>query len=89
MVLADGEVIEAADLPNQIVGSSAPLRAVEAALEGLAFAEARERAVEAFERSFLTAALERHAGNVSQTARDGLHRQSLQKKLRQLEIGRE
>lgn len=90
VVLADGEVIEAADLPTQIVGSSAPLRPVEAALEGLAFAEARERAVEAFERSFLSAALERHAGNVSQTARDvGLHRQSLQKKLRQLEIGRE
>lgn len=35
-------------------------------------------------------ALERHAGNVSQTAWGlGLHRQSLQKKLRQLGIERE
>jgi ActR/RegA family two-component response regulator len=42
--------------------------------------------MDAFERSFLAAALERHGGNVSATARAlGLHRQSLQKILRRLD----
>ncbi|HEX8696216.1 MAG TPA: sigma-54 dependent transcriptional regulator [Longimicrobium sp.] len=90
VVLAEGEVIEAADLPPQVGKSAAPLRPVDAALADLPFAEARERAVEAFERTFLEAALERHGGNVSATARAlGLHRQSLQKKLRQLGLARD
>ena len=43
--------------------------------------------MDAFDRAFLAAALERHAGNVSATARAlGLHRQSLQKLLRRLEL---
>jgi DNA-binding NtrC family response regulator len=57
-------------------------------MAGLRFAEARERVVESFERSFLAAALERHGGNVSATARAlGLHRQSLQKRLKRLGVG--
>ncbi|HEU4452252.1 MAG TPA: sigma-54 dependent transcriptional regulator [Longimicrobium sp.] len=87
VVMTEGEMVEAGDLPPQLGESAAPLRPVEAALAGLSFTEARERAVEAFERGFLEAALERHGGNVSATARAlGLHRQSLQKKLRQLGI---
>jgi DNA-binding NtrC family response regulator len=86
VVLAEGDEIEAADLPPQLLESAAPLRPVDAALADLPFAEARERAVDAFERAYLQAALERH-GNVSAAARAlGLHRQSLQKKLRQLGI---
>jgi ActR/RegA family two-component response regulator len=47
--------------------------------------DAKERVVVAFERSYLSAALERHDGNVSATARAlGLHRQSLQKMLKRL-----
>ncbi len=85
VVLADGEAIGAADLPVSVAGSTAPLRPAEAALAGLAYAEARERALEAFDRAFLAAALERHGGNVAAAARDlGLHRQSLQRKLREL-----
>jgi two-component system, NtrC family, response regulator HydG len=83
VVLAEGETLEFSDLPAQITGSAAPLRPAEAALAELPYAEARARALGAFDRSFLTAALERHSGNVSQTARSlDLHRQSLQKLLR-------
>jgi two-component system, NtrC family, response regulator HydG len=88
VVLADGDAIESADLPAPLRESTAPLSPVDAALAELPFTEARQRAVDAFERSFLRAALERHDGNISATARAlGLHRQSLQKLLRRLEIG--
>ena len=51
------------------------------------FTEARDRLVEDFERRYLTGLLTRHQGNVSQAAREAdLHRQSLQKMLRRLEI---
>lgn len=46
----------------------------------LPFTEARARALEEFDRAFLTAALARNSGNIARTARSlGLHRQSLQK----------
>ena len=49
--------------------------------------QARERALDAFDRAYLTAALEKHAGNVSATARFlGVHRQSLQKMLKRLAL---
>ena len=61
----------------------------DAALAELSFADARKRVLEAFEKPFLEAALERHGGNVSATARTlGVHRQSLQKTLRRLDISR-
>ena len=82
LLLADGDAIAAADLPASVAGSAAPLRPVEAAAAELPFAEARRRALDAFDRAFLAAALERHGGNVSAAARAlGLHRQSLQKLL--------
>jgi DNA-binding NtrC family response regulator len=85
LVLADGDAIEARDLPASVTSSASPLRPVDAALAELSWADARARALDAFERSFLAASLERHGGNVSATARAlGLHRQSLQKMLRRL-----
>ena len=70
-----------------MTGGTTSAGPVDAALADLPYTEARDRAVEAFERSFLVAALERHGGNVSATARAiGLHRQSLQKILRRLDI---
>ena len=87
VVLADGNEMDVSALPARVSGGSTATGPVDAALDGLPYTEARERAVEAFERSFLAAALERHGGNVSATARAlGLHRQSLQKILRRLEI---
>ncbi len=88
VVLAEGETIETGDLPPQLLASAAPLRPVDAALADLPFAEARERAVDAWERAYLQAALERH-GTVSAAARArGLHPQRLQKTLRLLGLTR-
>ena len=87
VVLADGDAIDVPDLPAHVSGATTAPGPIDAALADLPYTEARERAVEAFERSFLVAALERHGGNVSATARAiGLHRQSLQKILRRLDI---
>ncbi|MGH7572622.1 MAG: sigma-54-dependent transcriptional regulator [Gemmatimonadota bacterium] len=88
VVLAEGPSIDVADLPDRLRGGRGPFHGQEAALDGLPYTEARERAVAAFERSYLAAALERHAGNVSATARAlGLHRQSLQKMMKRLGMG--
>jgi DNA-binding NtrC family response regulator len=89
VVLAEGETIEAADLPPGL-DTRAPLGPVDAALADLSWADARARAMEAWERGFLAAALERHGGNVSRTAQAlGIHRQSLQKRLRQIGLERD
>jgi len=82
LLLADSPAIAAADLPPEVRGSAAPLRPAEAAVADLPFVEARRRAIDAFDRAFLVAALERHGGNLSAAARAlGVHRQSLQKLL--------
>jgi DNA-binding NtrC family response regulator len=87
LVLAEGDTIQLADLPLTVSGSAAALRPTDAVLAELPYTEARERALDAFDKSFLTAALERYGGNVSATARAlGLHRQSLQKLIRRLGI---
>jgi DNA-binding NtrC family response regulator len=87
VVLAEETTIAVADLPPTVSGTSA-LRPADAALADLPFADARARALDTFDRAFLAAALERHGGNVSSTARAlGVHRQSLQKMLRRLDLG--
>ena len=54
-------------------------------LSGLPFSDAKKRAVEGFERSFLLRALREHNGNISRTAESiGMVRQSLQQKIREL-----
>ncbi|HUP20068.1 MAG TPA: sigma-54 dependent transcriptional regulator [Gemmatimonadota bacterium] len=87
VVLAEGPEVDVADLPERVRGERGPLRGDEAAIEGLPYGEAKDRVVSAFERSYLAAALERHGGNVSAAARSlGLHRQSLQKMLKRLDL---
>ncbi|HSJ24908.1 MAG TPA: sigma-54 dependent transcriptional regulator [Longimicrobiales bacterium] len=85
VVMADGDAITLHDLPPAVAGGRTLLRPEDAAMAELSWADARTQAVDAFEKSFLAAALERHGGNVSATARAlGLHRQSLQKMMRRL-----
>ncbi len=81
-VVLSGGSIEADDLPLPL-----PVAAVESDALDLdrPFRDAKRDHVQAFERRWLTAALERHDGNVSQTAAAiGMARQSLQQKLREL-----
>jgi DNA-binding NtrC family response regulator len=79
-VLASGDQIEAADLG--LIEQPA-LGGLPSAT--LPFAEAKRRAIEQFEKSYLGEALRRHDGNVSRTAEAiGMVRQSLQQKMREL-----
>ena len=83
VVLAEDDVINAADLPDTVTGHDGPIRPAEAAVAELDYAEAKERARRAFDRAFLGAALERHDRNITRTAEAlGLHRQSLQRLLK-------
>jgi DNA-binding NtrC family response regulator len=75
-VLSSGTDIDASDLGLETGKGAAPTGT---------FADAKRRAIEDFERSYLRAALERHGGNVSRTAEAvGMVRQSLQQKMREL-----
>ncbi len=88
IVLADSDVIAVGDLPQEF-HDAGPL-----ALDGfnaidfeLPFKQAKKRFVQAFERAYLEHRLKVHAGNVTRTAESlDMHRQSLQQKLRELDI---
>lgn len=90
LVLTAGEEISAADLPEEIRTGASPLAATRNS-EGdshLAEADFRE-AKKKFEIAYLKRKLAEHHWNVSKTAEEiGLHRQSLQEKLRELGIQR-
>ena len=89
LVMAEGEEVLETDLPPEILASDAPLSAGDAASLELPFAEARRRALAAFDRSFLAASFERHDRNVSRAAAAlGVHRQTLQKLLTRYGIAR-
>jgi DNA-binding NtrC family response regulator len=89
LVLCDKEELGAADLPEEIrhnIGTVAPGDgAANSLLSEGDFREAKRK----FEIAYLKRKLEEHHWNVSQTAAEvGLHRQSLQEKLRELGIQR-
>jgi DNA-binding NtrC family response regulator len=53
----------------------------------ISFSEAKRRTIESFEKSYLLRALRENAGNVSRTANAiGMVRQSLQQKIRELDL---
>jgi DNA-binding NtrC family response regulator len=84
-VLASGESIEEADLnlSGGLDGGAAHMPD----LADVPFSDAKKRAVEDFERSFLLRALRDNDGNISRTAEAiGMVRQSLQQKIRELEL---
>ena len=95
MILARGEELQPEDLPDDVrAGSTPPAPAqpngatterTEAFLAESDFREAKRQ----FEVVYLTQKLEKNHWNVSRTAVEvGLHRQSLQEKLRELGITR-
>jgi DNA-binding NtrC family response regulator len=84
-VLASGDSIEEADLnlSGGLDGGAGPLPD----LADVPFSDAKRRVVEDFERSFLLRALRENDGNISRTAEAiGMVRQSLQQKIRELEL---
>lgn len=88
LVMADGVEICPCDLPASLRAERPmPELSIVDQSADMPFVEARERALREFDRAFLSAALERHGGNVARTARSlGLHRQSLQKLLARREL---
>jgi len=84
-VLAGGESIEAGDL--HLPGGTAPAKPAFELPEGATFGDAKRHTVESFEREFLLRALRENGGNVSRTAAAiGMVRQSLQQKIRELDL---
>ncbi len=91
-IMADGEELRSQDLPDEIVPGAEKLKPIEAdSADGLNVpftAEFREDRKE-FERRYISRCLEHTGGNVTKAAEIlGMHRQSLQHKLRQLGLGR-
>jgi DNA-binding NtrC family response regulator len=90
LVLCAGDEIRAGDLPGEIQDYRGPVLA-EKNSEGDTFLDESDfrEAKRQFEIVYLKRKLEEHRWNVSQTAAEvGLHRQSLQEKLRELGIQR-
>lgn len=79
-VAENGESSNSEADPAIVADMNASMASLSEAVLMLPFTEARARALEAFDRAFLSAALARNSGNIARTARSlGLHRQSLQK----------
>ncbi|MHC4503947.1 MAG: sigma-54-dependent transcriptional regulator [Planctomycetota bacterium] len=84
VVLASGDRIGTAELPEEIRGGGP---AVKMPTERLPLKEASRKAVQSFERAYVTRALRESEGNLSAAARSlGVYRQTLQNKLRALGI---
>jgi DNA-binding NtrC family response regulator len=92
-IMAEGEELRSQDLPDEIIPGAAKQAAVASSdgADGLAVpftADFREDRRE-FERRYISRCLEHTQGNVTKAAEIlGMHRQSLQHKLRQLGLGR-
>ena len=84
-VLSSGETIGVDDLDLDEPGSDP---GGDAAISlGMSFRDAKKQMVEGFERQYLIRALREHDGNVSRTAESiGMVRQSLQQKIRELDL---
>jgi two-component system response regulator AtoC/two-component system nitrogen regulation response regulator NtrX len=89
VVLAGGNILRVEDIPPEIVQSQAAMRGAGAIDidQNLPFRDWKKRMVETAEREYFIRHLEKNDHNISKTARSlEMHRQSLQQKLRELEI---
>ncbi len=86
VVLGSGPEIEAADL-NLSGGTAVATPDDAQPMPGQSFSDAKKASVEQFERNYLLRSLRAHDGNISRTADAiGMVRQSLQQKIRDLEL---
>ncbi|HEV3467741.1 MAG TPA: sigma-54 dependent transcriptional regulator [Pyrinomonadaceae bacterium] len=94
MILAEGDEVTAKDLPELAGEAQKPARAAAAQAEGgdalsVPFTSDFREDRREFERRYITRCLEEAGGNVTRAASVlGMHRQSLQHKLRELGLGR-
>ncbi|MEE9584158.1 MAG: sigma-54 dependent transcriptional regulator [Candidatus Brocadiales bacterium] len=87
VVLAGDSVLAMEDLSGELKDSQAPSAHMPDIDYDLSFKEAKKRAVEAFEREFITRSLGEHNGNITRTASAlGMHRQALQQKIKELRL---
>ncbi|MEP3479246.1 MAG: sigma-54 dependent transcriptional regulator [Fuerstiella sp.] len=85
-VMADNDEICAADLALTVSGQQSSESGLQTYLE-LPFSEAKQQLMADFERLAIQRALSAEDGNVSAAARRlGIHRQSLQQKIKQLDV---
>src|SRR5690606_23057305 len=78
-----GQEITAADLPEEIRGDGSQGTSALAFSTDLTFQQAKDVAIEAFERTYLEALLARHGGNISQAAREAqIDRKTIQRLLK-------
>ncbi len=87
VVLAGDSVLAMEDLSGELNDSQAPSAHMPDIDYDLSFKKAKKRAVEAFEREFITRSLSEHKGNITRTASAlGMHRQALQQKIKELRL---
>ncbi len=87
LAMADSDRISASDLGLQLKNATPGTGAFENYLD-LPLTDAKNLLVEDFEKVAITRALELESGNISAAARRlGVHRQNLQQKIRDLQIG--
>jgi two-component system response regulator AtoC/two-component system nitrogen regulation response regulator NtrX len=85
VLLCSNDVIEEYDIRREFEGGKG--EAPQAPQTGTTYQDIKKAAIEEFERGFITEKLQEFGGNISQTARAlGMHRQSLQHKLKELGI---
>jgi two-component system response regulator AtoC/two-component system nitrogen regulation response regulator NtrX len=83
VVMANAETLGVDDFPEEIRNSNS----YNSPDYNLPFRDAKKIAVEAFERNFVSRKLEENNGNISKTAEAlGMHRQSLQQKIKELDM---
>jgi two-component system nitrogen regulation response regulator NtrX len=89
LVLSEGNEIRAADLPEEIRHGTGEIASRDGAANSFLSESDFREAKRQFEVAYFKRKLEQHHWNVSKTAAEvGLHRQSLQEKLRELGIQR-
>lgn len=87
IVMANTEILEIDDFPNEIKASSPHNNPVCNVDYNLSFRDAKKIVVEAFERDFVSKKLKEHNGNISKAAEAlDMHRQSLQQKMKELHM---
>jgi len=87
LLLAPGTEITEADLFGGAPQTGAAAASAVTGAVAVSFRDAKDRAVEDFEREFLQQALRRHGGNITKAAEEvGMYRQNFQQKMRELGI---